>query len=205
MWTVTPARLVHLIIDMQKDFVEPGRPMEVPMARDRLPQMLQLLQHSRHQEIPIIYTQHVLFDTFDVSPLETAIQPKLKQTGLRNGTDGIKVVDHLAPRTDDITVVKHRYDAFHNTELESLLNTMRGLRTVDTVLITGTVTEACCESTARSAFMRDYKVIFASEATGGLTPEGQIATERTISNFFGRVMTNAEIAALFQKDSLNAP
>ncbi|MFC7402516.1 isochorismatase family protein [Citricoccus sp. GCM10030269] len=193
MWSIDPRRTAHLVIDMQRDFVEEGRPMEVPMARRRLPQMAELLQHSRRYQIPVIYTQHVLLDSFDVSPLETARQPLLKKVGMRHGTDGIEIVDELAPLEGEVSIVKHRFDAFHNTQLETVLNTIRGFRGVDTLIISGTLTEVCCESTARSGFMRDFKIVFASESTGALSDAAQSATEDAMGKFFGRVMTNQEI------------
>lgn len=193
MWSINPDRTAHLVIDMQKDFVEEGRPMEVPMARQRLPWMKELVTNSRELGIPVIYTQHVLLDSFDVSPLETAIQPHLKTSGMRSGTDGIEIIDDLKPAEEDVLIRKHRYDAFHNTQLESVLNTIRGYRGVDTLLITGTLTEVCCDSTARSGFMRDYRIVFASESTGGLTASAQEATEVAMTKFFGRVLTNSQI------------
>lgn len=193
MWSINPDRTAHLVIDMQRDFVEQGRPMEVPMARHRLPRMAELVTNSRMLGIPVIYTQHVLLENFDVSPLETGIQPHLKTSGMRSGTDGIEIVDDLKPAKKDVVITKHRYDAFHNTQLESVLNTIRGYRGVDTLLITGTLTEVCCDSTARSGFMRDYRIVFASESTGGLTASAQESTENTMAKFFGRVLTNSEI------------
>ncbi|WP_372489684.1 isochorismatase family protein [Arthrobacter bambusae] len=47
-----------------------------------------------------------------------------------------------------------------------MLSSFRGLNKVDTVIITGTLKEVCCESTARSAYMNDFKVAFVSDATG---------------------------------------
>src|SRR5699024_1656043 len=193
MWSINPDRTAHLVIDMQKDFVEEGRPMEVPMARQRLPWMKELVTNSCELGIPVIYTQHVLLDSFDVSPLETAIQPHLKTSGMRSRTDGIEIIDDLKPAEEDVIIRKHRYDAFHNTQLESVLNTIRGYRGIDTLLITGTLTEVCCDSPARSGFMRDYRIGFASQATGGLSEAAQIATENAMATFFGRVMTNAQI------------
>jgi nicotinamidase-related amidase len=64
---------------------------------------------------------------------------------------------------------------------------------VDTVIIIGTVTDICCESTARSAFMRDYKVAFISDANGGLDVASHNATLEIIGRVFGRVMTAGEL------------
>lgn len=207
-WLVVPHRTALLVIDMQNDFVLQDAPMEVPAARATLPAQRHMLSTCRGLGIPVIYTQHVLYDGFDVSPLETAYNPMLKRVGMRAGTSGVKIIDDLAPRDSDVVMPKHRYDAFHNTPLETLLSTISSAGAarpgtadsadtgaVDTVAIIGTVTEVCCESTARSAFMRDFKVVFLSDATGSLSPDAQRATERSIGTFFGRVLTVDEFAA----------
>lgn len=192
---VDPRTSALLVIDMQNDFVQEGCPMEVPMARRRIPRMRRVVDRCRAAGVPVVYTRHVLYDAFDVSPLETAIQPWLRTSGMREGTFGARITAELAPEPGDHVVRKHRYDAFHNTELETLLHTVSGLRRVDTVIVVGTLTEVCCDTTARSAYMRDFKVAFVGDATGALSEEAQTATERAIGSFFGRVLSTAEVEA----------
>ncbi|WP_232839221.1 isochorismatase family protein [Streptomyces triticisoli] len=195
MWRVNPQKTALLVIDMQNDFVLEGYPMEVPMARRRIPRMQEVITECRAAGIPVVYTQHILLDTFNVSPLESAYNPALLNAGMREGSFGAEVVDDLKPEPDDVVIQKHRYDAFHNTQLENVLTSISGLRQVDTVIIIGTLTEVCCDSTARGAYMRDFKVAFISDATGALSDEAQAATEKTISTFFGRVLPTGELVA----------
>lgn len=196
-WSFDKDRAALLVIDMQKDFVDEGAIMEVAMARHRIPTMRRVIDRCREAGVPVIYTRHVLSDRFEVSPLETAYQPKLKVTGMREGSAGIEIVPELAPQPNETVISKHRYDAFHNTQLETLLRNIRGSGQVDTVIIIGTVTNICCESTARSAFMRDYKVAFISDANGGLDDASHNATLEIISRVFGRVMTADELIEQF--------
>lgn len=163
------------------------------MARQRLPQMRQLIDLCRRRGVPVLFTRHVLYDGFTISPLEAAYQPLLLRTGLRSGSAGAEIVDDLTPLPSEIVIDKHRYDAFHNTQLETILRNIRGAGVVDTLIVVGTVTNVCCESTARSAFMRDFKVVFAADATGGFDESSQDATLRIIGQVFGRVLTTAEI------------
>ncbi|GED89433.1 hydrolase [Streptomyces sp. 6-11-2] len=193
MWRVNPQKTALLVIDMQNDFVLEGYPMEVPMARRRIPRMQEVIAECRAAGIPVVYTRHILLDTFNVSPLESTYNPALLSAGMREGTFGSQVVDDLKPEEQDVVVVKHRYDAFHNTRLENVLTSISGLREVDTVIIVGTLTEVCCDSTARGAYMRDFKVAFVGDATGALSEEAQAATEKTIGTFFGRVLTTGEL------------
>ncbi|WP_273842059.1 isochorismatase family protein [Rubrobacter calidifluminis] len=192
-WTVRPGSSALLVIDMQNDFVREGGVMEVPLARKCLPNIRRLVDAARDSGIPVVFTRHVLYDAFDVSPLEVALQPRLRKEGMREGSRGAQVVEELQPRPDEFVVSKHRYDAFYNTDLETILRTAWGLNAVDTLIITGTVTNICCESTARSAFMRDFKVVFASDANGGLDEPSHAATLESISRAFGRVASTREI------------
>ncbi len=194
-WRVDPLRTALLVIDMQNDFVRPGAPMEVPMARRFLPNMQRILRACRSHGVPVIFTQHILYDHVNVSPLELRIQPHLQRAGIRYGTEGVDIVSELQPLAEEFVVPKHRYDAFYNTQLETLIRTARGPGQVDTVIITGTVTSICCESTARSAYMRDLKVVFVSDANGGFDEASQQATLETIRRAFGRVTDTDTVVA----------
>lgn len=195
-WAFDRQRAALLVIDMQRDFVDEGAVMEVAMARRRIPAMRRVIELCRRAGIPVIYTQHVLSDHFDISPLETAYQPRLRAKGMREGSAGAEIVVDLAPLPGEVIIKKHRYDAFHNTQLETVLRNIRGAGQVDTVIIVGTVTSICCESTARSAFMRDFKVVFISDANGGLDEASHDATLSIIGKVFGRVMTAEDLASL---------
>ncbi|WP_267212125.1 isochorismatase family protein [Chelatococcus asaccharovorans] len=192
-WFFDKDRAALLVIDMQKDFVDECAIMEVAMARHRIPAMRRVINACRVAGVPVIYTRHVLSDRFEVSPLETAYQPKLKVTGMREGSEGIEIVPELIPLPNETVITKHRYDAFHDTQLETVLRNIRGAGQVDTVIIIGTVTSICCESTARGAFMRDYKVAFISDANGGLDEASHDATLEIIARVFGRVFTTSEL------------
>jgi len=193
MWEFNPEKSVLLVIDMQNDFVREGAVMEVPMARELLPNMKKILEACRSKRIPVIYSQHVLYDHFEVSPLETTYNPRLKKEGMRDGSEGVEIVQELAPQPGEMVVRKHRYDAFHNTQLETLIRNSRYPEETDTVIIVGTVTNVCCETTARSAFSRDFKVVFVSDANGGFDEASHNATLTIINKVFGRVMSTDEV------------
>lgn len=192
-WEFVAKKSVLLVIDMQNDFVNEGAIMEVPMARQMLPNMQRIVNQCRENDIPVIYTQHTLWDNVEISPLETAYNSKLKSGGLRKDSFGVEIVEELMPLPTETVIPKHRYDAFYNTPLETVINNIRGMNVADTVIIIGTVTNICCESTARSAFMRDYKVAFVSDANGGLDEDSHDATLSIIKKVFGRVMSTDEV------------
>ena len=99
----------------------------------------------------------------------------------------------LQPREGKLEyrIVKHKFDAFFETDLDAILR----YHQVDTVIITGTATNACCESTARSAFMRDYKVVFPSDLNATFDETMHQATLKNIDLLFGRVVSSDELLA----------
>ena len=99
----------------------------------------------------------------------------------------------LQPREGKLEykIVKHKFDAFFETDRDAILR----YHQVDTVIITGTATNACCESTARSAFIRDYKVVFPSDLNATFDEAMHQATLRNIDLFFGRVVSSNELVA----------
>jgi nicotinamidase-related amidase len=198
-WVFHKEKAALIVVDMQNDFVREGAVMQVPMARQYLPNMASLVEACRSHDIPVIFTSHVLLDDYDISPLETAYNPTLKKEGMRSHTDGIQIVQELEPLAHEHVVYKHRYDAFYQTNLEMILRNIRGPHVVDTVIIIGTVTNICCESTARSAFMRDLKVVFVSDANGGLDQESHQATLTIIGKVFGRVMDTQALIQEIEK------
>lgn len=188
-WRIRRERCALIVIDMQNDFLKPGGALyynDVPMAA--VPNIKRLMGFCRQTGIPVIYTKTLLNNGFDISPLEVAYQPVLRDRGLRVGTWGADIIDELSPAPAEPIICKHRYDAFYNTNLDVILKNIRGMGVVDTVIITGTVTNVCCESTARAAFMRDYKVVFSSDACGAFDSAAHKGTLRNIQHFFGRVV-----------------
>jgi len=186
-WEFERDRAVLLVIDMQNDFVRDGAIMQVKEAGRQLPKIKGLIAKCRELGVPVIYTIQKTDAVF--CPLEVAIFPWLKEAGMREGSDGAKIVDELAPQPDDIIIYKRRFSAFFQTDLEIILRNIRGSeKPVDTVIISGTVTNVCCESTARDAFFRDYKVVFGTDINSAHDEETHNATLRNME-IFGRTMS----------------
>lgn len=185
-WDFEKERCVLMVIDMQNDFVLDGAIMQVKEAGRQIPKIQKLIATCRDLSIPVIYTVHKTDPAY--CPLEIASFPWLKDAGMREGTDGIKVVDELKPAPNDMIIYKRRFSAFYQTDLETILRNIRKQSSpADTLIICGTVTNICCESTARDAFFRDYKVVFGSDIC---STDDKDAHQATLKNMeiFGRVM-----------------
>jgi nicotinamidase-related amidase len=192
-WVIDRDRAALLVVDMQNDFVREGAILEVPQIRSQIPRIKKLLEACRELGVPTIYTKQVYRPDLKVRPLILQMLPLLQKAGLRDGTEGAEICTELEPQPGDIVVKKMRFSAFYNTDLESVLRNIKGRRNIDTVIICGTVTNICCESTARDAFERDYKVVFGSDITSAWTDEFQALALKIIDYAFGRVMTCDEI------------
>ena len=195
-WEFERDRCVLMVIDMQNDFVLDGAVMQVPEAKNQLPKIRKLIDKCRSFKIPIIYTIHEADAVY--CPLEVATFPVLTDAGMRKESEGIKVVVELAPAPEDIVIHKRRFSAFYQTDLEIILRNIRGTKNpVDTVIICGTVTNICCESTGRDAFFRDYKVVFGTDVCSAVTIENHKASLLNME-VFGRNMDCAAIISALE-------
>jgi ureidoacrylate peracid hydrolase len=192
-FTIDPGRCALIVIDMQNAFVAEGAPFETPGAREMIPLLERLIRCAREQQMPIVWTQS------DHRPPYGGLMLRkfpaiAKEHVLWQGEPSFAMYpDMIQPREGALEhlIVKHKFDAFFETDLDAILRYHR----VDTVIITGTATNACCESTARSAFMRDYKVVFPSDANATFDESMHRATMVNIDLLFGRVLTTEELLA----------
>ncbi len=182
-----------LVIDMQNDFIKEGAVLEVPKIREQIPKIKKLIDTCRGLGMPIVYSRQVYRLDIAVRPLILDMFTLLDKKGLREGTEGAEIHKDLKPLPSDFIVNKMRFSAFYNTDLESILRNVRKRRAIDTVIICGTVTNICCESTARDAFERDFRVVFGSDITSAWSDEFQNLTLKTIDYAFGWVMSLDEI------------
>jgi nicotinamidase-related amidase len=107
---------------------------------------------------------------------------------------------NLRPEVNDPVVVKHRYNAFLNTDLDKNLRA-NGIRTT---VFTGVSTNCCVESTAREAFMRDYYVVVVDDATASYSRELHQAALKTLDALFGEITSIAALTEIWNRTN-NAP
>ena len=171
-----------LVIDVQNEYFTGKLPITYPEGS--LEHILQAIRAARSKAIPVAYIQH------------TAIQKESK-TFLKS-TDGWQLHPAIAVTPRDYLVEKTLPGSFTGTDLDSWLR-QKG---IDTVVITGYMTQMCCDSTAREGFHRGYKVEFLSDATGTLTvgnDSGKVADKDlhnsvlvTQASMFSKVMNTAD-------------
>jgi ureidoacrylate peracid hydrolase len=197
---LTPKSTALLVIDMQNAFVAPGAPLEVPLARGIVPNINRLAAAMRALGGLVVWVRCTFtptgrgrwatyFENF------SRADPEAARASMYAGSEGHRFWPALDIRAGEPIVDKDRFSAFIQgaSNLEALLIE----RGVDTVVITGTVTNVCCESTARDAMMRDFRVVMVEDANAARTDEEHLAGLMTVARVFGDVMsTDAVLAKL---------
>ncbi len=183
-FAITPTRTALINVDMQNCFVE-GHP-NTPQRLETLERINHLAAACRAANIPVIHTSHILRPDGSNIGILGEVVPRVRLTGfLHSGTVTATLHPHLTVEPSDILLEKPRFGAFHGTDLELILRA----RGIDTVIIAGIDTCVCCDTTAREANARDFRVLFLSDGTATSTTEAQEATLKTIGAVFGQVLT----------------
>jgi ureidoacrylate peracid hydrolase len=189
-FAVVPARTALINVDMQNCFVE-SSPVAAPGGLKLLDRINRLSAACRTAGILVIHTAHVFRPDGSNIGMLGETQPLSRDGIFAKGSVSAALHKKLVVDPCDIIVEKPRFGAFHSTDLEFILRS----RGIDTVIISGIATNVCCETTAREAMVRDFRVLFLSDGTatipmGGLSAEDmQKATCATLGFIFGQVLT----------------
>ena len=193
------AKTALVTVDMQSTFCAPGGPAEVPAARGIVANVNRLSAGLRRLGCPVIWVLHANSGRGGRSdwPLffDHVVGAEVRARTLESLEPGRQQVwPELETTAEDIVVVKNRYSALvpGSSTLERVL---RGLG-VDTLLIAGTKTNVCCESTARDAMMLDFKVVLVSDCCAALSDDEHRATLETHIQQFGDVAAADEVLKL---------
>ncbi len=170
-----------LVIDMQKFFLDPNSPTFTCGGLAILPKLENLISAFRNAKRPVIYTRHV----HHPERLDAGIMEWWWEGMCVEGTPGSEIYDDIAPLPNEKVVLKHRYSAFYNTDLETVLRCLK----IEDIVISGIMTNMCCESTARDAYYRDYRVFFLADATGTINEEMHLASLLNLAFGFAYVTT----------------
>lgn len=187
---LNPEKAALLVIDMQNDFLLDTAPLFTEGGKAVVPNVKKIITVCRKAKIPVIYTAHEHEDPARDGGMTAWWWPELMaKKALVSGSTGTAIHTELTPRSDEKVIYKHRYSAFYNTDLEIVL---RGLK-VDDLIITGLMTNICCESTARDGFFRDFRIFFLADGTGSVAEELHVGTLRALAYAFAYVTTVEEI------------
>ena len=199
--TLAPGQSALLVVDMQRAFLDPGEAMEVPAARDIVPQIQALLALFRNHGLPVIFTEFTYSES--VPLLIGHLHPEHRRAAAGAprgfgrpssscllGEANVHVVPELAPRPDELVVTKHYYDGFNGTPLDHALRA----RGITHLVLAGTMTDICVLATVVGGMNREYRMTVVEDATATLSSEIQHAALDVIRRAYARVLTAKQIA-----------
>ena len=196
--TIDAGRTALVVVDMQNHFVAPGFPAEVPLSREIVPNINRLARAMRAAGGTVVWIQTTAAGGVEQwsNYHRYMLSPERRQkrlASLDEAAEGFELYPALDVLPDDLRVKKIKYSAFiaGSSDIDAQLKS----RGIDSVLITGTATNVCCESSARDAMMLDYRVTMLSDANATWTDEEHAATLNSFLLFFGDVMTTDEAIA----------
>ena len=174
-----------LVIDMQRYFLETNSPTFICGGLAILSNVKALINFYREKGRPIIYTCHV----HHPDGIDAGIMGWWWQGMCKEGTEEAKIYPEIEPLPEEKIIYKHRYSAFYNTDLETILRCLK----IEDLVIAGIMTNMCCESTARDAYFRDYRIKFLADATGTVSEEMHLASLLNLAYGFADVTATDEV------------
>ena len=200
-----PTKTALIVVDMQNAFMLPAVAHALcPMAEKIVPNINRLAQAVRECGGRVVWIKTTFKDDAlknwsTYFEMVTPRQGAKRIAALTAGSRGHELWAALDVRPDDLIVEKNRFSAFiqGSSDLAEVLRK----RGVDTVLITGTVTNVCCESTARDAMMLNFKTIMVTDGNAAVTDEDHSASLCAFYLTFGDIMSTDMVVACLARNA----
>jgi ureidoacrylate peracid hydrolase len=198
-----PAKTALVVVDMQNAFMMPGVAHALcPMAQAIVPNINRLAEAVRSTGGTVIWIKTTFRDDAlqgwsTYFEMVTPQQGAKRIAALTADSKGHELWAALEVRPDDLIVEKNRFSAFIQGSSD-LAETLRA-RGLDTLLITGTVTNVCCESTARDAMMLNFKTIMVTDGNAAVTDEDHNASLSAFYLTFGDIMSTDMLVTCLER------
>jgi len=186
---LVPDQSALLILDMQKYFIEDSSHAYVPSAQAIIPGIGELIKEYTMRSLPVILTRHLN------SIRNARLMARWWKDLIHEENPLSEIIKELRA-SNGIVLKKSQYDAFYDTSLEDILKR----KGVKQVVICGVMTHLCCETTARSAFMRGFEVFFTVDGTATYNENFHLATLLNLSHGFATPMLVNELLLSLRND-----
>ena len=191
---LNPETTALLVVDLQNYFMAPGQLCEVPMARQIVPSVNRLAHGLRQAGGRVIWICNGTDGARDWTVMHERLMVPARRDIRYQAMDrdgyGRQLWSLLDARPEDLHITKTRFSAFidGSSPLDSILRA----NGIESLLVCGTTTDVCCESTARDAMMLNYEVVMVSDANAAFTDEIHAAALCAFYANFGDVLTVGE-------------
>jgi len=185
-----PARTAVVVVDMVNEFCKPGGRMVLPGCETLVGPQLSVIATARRRGVPVIWVH----DSHRHGMRREREWAKRTEHCL-DGTWGTRIIDDLGAREDEIHVIKRRYSAFFQTDLDLTLKDMQ----TGQLVVFGVVTNICVRSTVHDAFFNGYEVVVPQDCCAATGPREQESSLYDIATHFGIVSSSADVCASLEK------
>lgn len=214
---ISPDHTAVVVIDCQREFIEEGRfwdrttgpngdEVHSGQVGDRstlatlVPRLIAFLDNARGAGIRIVHVRAI----YDPQYLTDPMYERLYRLGVghycQSDDPSSEYYPGLEPRPGEPEVIKHRFDAFYDTDLDIILRSW-GIRTI---IPTGLVTHGCVDSTARHGYFKGYYLVFPEDLTGGANEQVHKVTLDVMRHGFGVTASAQEMLGIWAGAPLQA-
>ena len=181
---VDVSRCALLVIDMLRYFASPEGRAYQPVASCIIPVIDDLICLWRQHQGTLIFTRHCHKGPHDTGMLGTFFSDYI-----HCDEEQSLLIPELTPVPGELLLTKNTYDAFWQTDLQDYLLA----REIKQVLITGVMTHMCCETTARSAFVRGFEVFLVADAMATMSERVHLGSLYNMANSCAVVLSRDEV------------
>lgn len=168
-----------LVIEMQEIF----RSTMGLISEKQISNVKKLIQFANQNNMEIIYVRH--------NDSSNSSEHMIKWWGgdkIEYNSNGWQIIKELDASSNPI-IDKSQYSAFFDTNLDEILKSKK----ITDVIISGLMTNCCCETAARDAFMRGYNVFFINDATATINQELHLSAIRNLAFGFANIINTADL------------
>lgn len=179
-----------VIIDMENAFIDPVSPLCIKNALATVPACGKVIDKARERKIPVFFVNRIYRK--NGSDVEFSRYQSWLNGGRYLGPDStgplsIDVPAEFKPKSGDYSIIKPRFSAFFQTELDLILRRLR----VKTVILTGTTTPNCIRTTCYDGISLDYNILIIEDCCSSNTEEIQRVNMEDMARI-GAVITTSE-------------
>ena len=183
---LSPVTTAHVVVDLQNGFMAPGEVAEIGIAREIVPNVNRISTALRAAGGLVVYIQNT-FDSVAVSTWSTFFEHFCSPERRR------RMIETFSPGTFGHAL----WPAPGASDLHAILQA----RDIDTLIVTGTATQVCCESTARDAMMLNYKVFFIADGNATFNDDEHNATLSAMAHAFCDVIDTDTMVGMIERVS----
>ena len=198
---INPKKTALIVIDMQNSWVKPNMSvLEIPKARGIINNINKIASALRTAGGTVFWTKSTFNCNWTTKMYENFTDKKIihkMMTETSEEHDGFEIYEKMDCKSEDVICKKYRPSAFiqGSSDIDKFLKE----KNCDTLIISGTLTNACCESSARDAAALGYKVLFLSDGTATRTDIEHNAALINLMQLVADVRTTAEVIKLIKK------